>query len=122
MQRRCYHRPRRPRLIFWRSYFREDARPPLRPARLFCARDPPRLLLRVPVLRRERLLPLVSPFFRRVLFTGAAAIRFAVPLLRPRFFAELLMCSYCLSRLLLQAFGIPCSFRARRRKPLRTRA
>jgi hypothetical protein len=43
----------------------------------------------------ERLrLPLVSPFCRRCLFTVAAAIRFAVAVLRPRFFAEALIFSY----------------------------
>jgi hypothetical protein len=37
---------------------------------------------------------LVSPACRRCLFTVAAAIRFAVPALRPRFFAEALIFSY----------------------------
>jgi hypothetical protein len=54
----------------------------------------PRLELDFPLERREREPPFVSPFFRRVLFTVAAAIRFAVPVLRPRRFALLLMCSY----------------------------
>src|SRR5205814_6858068 len=55
----------------------------------------------------------VSPFRRRVLFTVAAAIRFATRALRPRPFADRLIFSYCLSRLLLQDFGIRISFRAR---------
>jgi hypothetical protein len=71
-----------------------------------------RLELRLRLLdRRERELPFVSPFFRRVLFTVAAAIRFAVAVLRPRRFALDLMCSYCRSRLLLQALGMPNPFR-----------
>ena len=64
-------------------------------------------LERRPARRRERLLPLVSPFRRRVLFTVAAAMRFATRALRPRPFADRLIFSYCLSRLLLQDFGIP---------------
>jgi hypothetical protein len=44
--------------------------------------------------RRDLLLPLVSPLRRRVLFTVAAAIRFAVALLRPRVFALRLIFSY----------------------------
>ena len=69
-------------------------------------------LERRPARRRERLLPLVSPFRRRVLFTVAAAMRFATRALRPRPFADRLIFSYCLSRLLLQDFGIRISFRA----------
>jgi hypothetical protein len=49
---------------------------------------------------------LVLPSAARSLFTVAAAIRFAVPVDLPCFFALDLMCSYCLSSLLLQAFGI----------------
>src|SRR5712671_7078923 len=82
------------------------ARPPLRPA----AARLPRAELRDgdrEVLRRDLLLPFVSPLRRRVLFTVAAAIRFAVPLLRPRLFALRLIFSYCRSRLLLQELGIP---------------
>jgi len=58
------------------------------------------------VRRRAFLAPFVSPLRRRVLFTVAAAIRFAVPLLRPRLFALRLIFSYCRSRLLLQELGI----------------
>src|SRR5438445_8312255 len=65
---------------------------------------------RRPARRRERLLPFVSPFLRRVLFTVAAAMRFATRALRPRPFADRLIFSYCLSRLLLQDFGIRISF------------
>jgi hypothetical protein len=43
---------------------------------------------------RERPLLVVSPASRRCLFTVAAAIRLAVALLRPRFFAEDLIFSY----------------------------
>src|SRR5881397_1160770 len=42
----------------------------------------------------------------------AAAMRFATRALRPRPFADRLIFSYCLSRLLLQDFGIRISFRA----------
>jgi hypothetical protein len=38
--------------------------------------------------------PLVSPDSRRCLLTVAAAIRFAVLVLRPRFFADCLIFSY----------------------------
>src|SRR5713226_10298066 len=58
------------------------------------------------VRRRDLLPPFVSPLRRRVLFTVAAAIRFAVPLLRPRLFALRLTCAYWRSRLLLQELGI----------------
>jgi len=81
------------------------ARPPLRPAAARRRRGEPRLEERE-VCRRDLLLPFVSPLRRRVLFTVAAAIRFAVPLLRPRLFALRLMCSYCRSRLLLQELGM----------------
>ena len=88
-----------------RLYLRDraEARPPFLAAVRLRLRDelPPPLRL------RERLDPFVSPFWRRVLLTVAAAMRLAVPALRPRLFADLLMCSYCLSRLLLQDFGIP---------------
>jgi hypothetical protein len=68
-------------------------RPPLRPAaarfrRVELRRDERELRW------RDLLPPLVSPLRRRVLFTVAAAIRFAVPALRPRRFALDLMCSY----------------------------
>jgi hypothetical protein len=43
---------------------------------------------------RLRPLLFVSPACRRCLFTVAAAIRFAVALLRPRFFADFLIFSY----------------------------
>src|SRR5213075_1642323 len=68
-----------------------------------------RLLLRL----RDRVDPLVSPLRRRVLLTVAAAMRLAVPVLRPRLLAERLIFSYCRSRLLLQDLGIPAP---RRRK------
>jgi hypothetical protein len=48
----------------------------------------------------------VRPSSERCLFTVAAAICFALPVDRPRFFALSLMCSYCRSSLLLQALGI----------------
>src|SRR6185369_7573880 len=91
---------------------RRDARPPLRAAaRRFWEVDRDE---RLPVRLRDRLLPLVSPFFRRVLLTVAAAMRFAVPALRPRLLADRLMCWYCLSRLLLQDLGIRFSLWRRR--------
>jgi hypothetical protein len=43
----------------------------------------------------------VSPLRRRVLFVVAAAMRFAVRVLRPRAFADFLIFSYCRFRLLL---------------------
>ena len=43
---------------------------------------------------RLRLLPSVSPACRRCLLTVAAAMRFAVAVLRPRFFADALIFSY----------------------------
>jgi hypothetical protein len=43
---------------------------------------------------RERPLPLVSPACRRCLLTVAAAMRFAVAVLRPRFRADDLIFSY----------------------------
>jgi hypothetical protein len=53
----------------------------------------------------------VLPSEARSLFTVAAAMRFAVFVERPRFFALDLMCSYCRSSLLLHALGITlCSF------------
>jgi hypothetical protein len=48
----------------------------------------------------------VSPFCARCLFTVRAAISFARFVERPCFFSELLTCSYCRSRFVLQAFGI----------------
>jgi hypothetical protein len=56
---------------------------------------------RPPLLFGLPLLFLVSPAWRRCLFTVAAAISFARFVLRPRFLAEALMCSYCRARLLL---------------------
>jgi hypothetical protein len=51
--------------------------------------------LREPALREPRLRePLVSPASLRCLFTVAAAIRFAVFVLRPRFVADCLIFSY----------------------------
>ena len=75
------------------SYERARARPPLRPAavrlrRVELRREPRELR------RRDLLPPFVSPLRRRVLFTVAAAIRFAVPALRPRRFALDLIFSY----------------------------
>jgi hypothetical protein len=46
-------------------------------------------------------LVLASPDCRRCLFTVAAAIRFAVLLLRPLFFADALIFSYCRVRFAL---------------------
>ena len=76
------------------SYERARARPPLRAAAVrrrvvVVRREDPRL-----VRRRDFELPFVSPLRRRVLFTVAAAIRFAVPALRPRRFALDLIFSY----------------------------
>src|SRR5436190_8007398 len=73
-----------------------------------------RLLLRL----RDRVDPLVSPLRRQVLLTVAAAMRLAVPVLRPRLLAERLIFSYCRSRLLLQDLGIPAPRRRKRRTPL----
>lgn len=60
--------------------------------------------LRLELLERlllDRLRPFVSPDFRRCLFTVAAAICLARRVLRPCFFADALMCSYCRARLAL---------------------
>jgi hypothetical protein len=64
--------------------------------------------LRLDDLRLELLLlldrlrlPFVSPDCRRCLFTVAAAICFARRELRPRFFADSLMCSYWRERFAL---------------------
>jgi len=74
------------------SYERARARPPLRPAAARLRRvELPRESRE---LRRDLLPPFVSPLRRRVLFTVAAAIRFAVPALRPRRFALDLIFSY----------------------------
>jgi hypothetical protein len=51
--------------------------------------------------RRRPPLLLVSPASRRCLFTVAAAMRLAVALLRPCFFAEALIFSYCRVRFAL---------------------
>jgi hypothetical protein len=45
--------------------------------------------------------PLVSPFCRRVLLVVAAAMRFAAAVLRPCFFADALIFSYCRVRFAL---------------------
>ena len=52
-----------------------------------------------PAMTRDRYL--VSPFFARVLFVVAAAIRSAVLLERPRAVSLRLMCSYCRLRFAL---------------------
>jgi hypothetical protein len=52
------------------------------------------------LLERFRL-PFVSPFSRRVLFVVAAAMRFAVAVLRPCFLADALIFSYCRFRFAL---------------------
>src|SRR5437867_8674890 len=70
-------------------------------------------LERRPARRRERLLPFVSPFLRRGLFTVAAAIRFAARALRPRPLPGRLIFFCCPSRLFLQDLGIRIFFRAR---------
>jgi hypothetical protein len=57
-------------------------------------------------VERFLLLVFVRPSDARSLFTVAAAICFARLVERPFFFALSLMCSYCRSSLLLQAFGM----------------
>jgi hypothetical protein len=54
----------------------------------------------------DRYRPFVSPFSRRVLFTVAPAIRFAVASERPRSFSLSLTCSYWRSRFALHDLGM----------------